>query len=169
MPVLVRQRTVLFSRHLPLLTLLGLYVLVAGISTVYSVAPIVTAAKAFELLTGFLIVLGLTTLDRPVLPLKRSIVLAIALDGVLMAVSVFGFFALPGTFSTFEGREGFITERTLAGVFMSPNALSVVGAVVAVFALARLLKTPRVRTGRCSGWAFFSASPPSCWLRVVRV
>ena len=61
-----------------------------------------------------------------------------------MAVSVLGFFALPGTFSTFEGRQGFITERTLAGVFMSPNALSVVGAVVAVFALARLLKTPKV-------------------------
>ena len=38
---------------------------------------------------------------------------------------------------------GFITERTLSGVFMSPNALSVVGAVVAVFALARLLKKPR--------------------------
>ena len=142
-PVLVRQRPVLFSRHLPLLTLLGLYVLIAGISTVYWVAPIVTAAKAFELLTGFLIVLGLTTLDNPVLPLKRSIVLAIALDGVLMAVSVFGFFALPGTFSTVEDRQGFITERTLAGVFMSPNGLSVVGAVVAVFALARLLKTPR--------------------------
>ena len=144
-PTLVRQRAVLVSRHLPLLTLLGLYVLIAGISTVYSVAPIVTAAKAFELLTGFLIVLGLATLDRPVLPLKRSIVLAIALDGVLMAVSVLGFFALPGTFSTFEGRQGFITERTLAGIFMSPNGLSVVGAVVAVFALARLLKTPRTQ------------------------
>ena len=142
-PVLVRQRSVLFSRHLTWVPLLGLYVLVAGISAVYSVAPIVTAAKALELLTGFLIVVGVTTLDSPVLPLKRSIVLLIALEGVLMAASVIGFFAMASIFSTFDSRAGFITERTLSGVFMSPNALSVVGAVVAVFALARLLKKPR--------------------------
>ncbi len=141
--VLARQRPALFSRRLPLVTLLGLYVLINGISTIYSVAPIVTAAKAFELLTGFLIILGITTLEMPVPALKRSIVLLITLEGVLMAVSVIGFFALPGIFSTLEARQGFITERTLTGIFMSPNALSVTGAVVAVFALARLLKIPR--------------------------
>jgi O-antigen ligase len=141
--VLARQQPALFSRRLPSVTLLGLYVLINGISTIYSVAPIVTAAKAFELLTGFVIILGIATLEVPVPALKRSIVLLITLEGVLMAVSVIGFFALPGIFSTLEARQGFITERTLTGIFMSPNALSVTGAVVAVFALARLLKSPR--------------------------
>ncbi len=143
-PVLVRQRAVLFSRHLTWVTLLGLYVLIAGVSTVYSVAADryrCEGVRAYDRISSSS--LGSPRSTSPVLPLKRSIVLAIALDGVLMAVSVLGFFALPGTFSTSERRQGFITERTLAGVFMSPNALSVVGAVVAVFALARLLKTPK--------------------------
>jgi O-antigen ligase len=142
--VVAQHRPALFSRRLPMMTFLGLYVLINGVSTIYSVAPIVTAAKAFELFTGFLIILGIGALETPVPAIKRSITLLIALEGVLMAVSVIGFFALPGVFSTFEARRGFLTERTLTGIFMSPNALSVVGAIVAVFALARLLKIPRV-------------------------
>ena len=120
---------------------LGVYVGIAGLSTVFSAAPVVTAAKTFELATG-LIAIGTLALhpdgrDR----LRKLVSLIFTLETALLAVAVIGFFALPTIFAQLQPRPGFISPLTMGSPYAHPNALSSMGALCGVYAVARLLQT----------------------------
>ncbi len=129
------------------------YLGVAGISILYSAAPIVTAGKVFELAVGILVIL---TALRPgpgsaAGQLQAAVRVIVLSEAALVLVAVVGFFLMPGTFSQLENRPGFILPQTLASPYAHPNGLSSMGALVSVYAFAELLTGA---TGRFRGvWA----------------
>lgn len=117
------------------------YVGMAGVSTLYSVAPIVTAGKAFELAVGLLVILtamhpepGNTSGQ-----LQAAIRVVVVTQAALLVIAIVGFFAMPGTFSALESRPGFILSRTLVAPYDHSNGLSSTAALVSVYALAEVL------------------------------
>jgi O-antigen ligase len=118
------------------LAALTMYTGVALISTIYSAASVVSAAKAVELFAGLAavscIALGGDALSR----LKRTVNLLVLLEGGLLTVAVGGFFLLPGTFAALLPRPGFISEMTMGSPYAHPNALSSMGALVGAYGLA---------------------------------
>ena len=129
---------------------LAVYVGIAGVSTAFSPAPVVTAAKVFELGTG-LIAIGTIALqvdgrER----LRKLISLIVTLETALLSVAVIGFFALPTIFAQLQPRPGFISPLTMGSPYAHPNALSSIGALCGVYALARVLQT--VGAARVRWW-----------------
>ncbi|RPI21323.1 MAG: hypothetical protein EHM57_06765, partial [Actinobacteria bacterium] len=129
------------------------YLGVAGISVLYSAAPIVTAGKVFELAVGILVIL---TALRPgpgstAGQLQAAVRVIVLSEAALVLVAVVGFFLMPGTFSQLENRPGFVLPQTLASPYDHSNGLSSMGALVSVYAFAELLTGA---TGRFRGvWA----------------
>jgi len=122
------------------LTALWLYALIAGLSTLYSVAPIVTGPKAVELAVGLAIITSLFLSPTPTAYLKQAITFVVGLDLALISVAIVGFFAIPSVFASLEYRPGFLFARTMSSPWASSNSLSAAGSVVAAFALAQFLK-----------------------------
>ena len=120
---------------------LAIYVGISGLSTIFSAAPVVTAAKTFELGTGLIavatIALQVDGRDR----LRRLVSLIVTLESALLTVAVIGFFILPNTFAQLQARPGFISQLTMGSPYAHPNALSSMGALCGVYALARILRT----------------------------
>jgi O-antigen ligase len=58
----------------------------------------------------------------------------------LLTVGVIGFVVAPDLFGPFESRPGFVSLRTLAPPYLHSNAVSATSALVATFALARVMK-----------------------------
>lgn len=135
------------------LTALGIYLLVALASVLYSAAPLVTFAKVFELSAGLvavaLIVLGPNAHTR----VRQTIGLVITLNASLLITAMLGFFLLPDTFAALQSRPGFFTELTLTSPFAHPNGLSATGALLAAFALAKALENPTEKAMRW--WSLF--------------
>ena len=130
---------------------LAIYVGIAGLSTAFSAAPVVSAAKTFELGTG-LIAVGTLALqmdgrDR----LRKLVSLIVTLETALLTVAVIGFYALPTIFAQLQPRPGFISPLTMGSPYAHPNALSSMGALCGVYALARVLQT--VGAQRVRWWA----------------
>ena len=126
---------------------LAIYLGLAGLSTIYSAATIVTAAKTFELGAGMAAIGALALHENGLARLKRAVVLIITLETALLAVAVAGFFLLPQRFSQLQPRPGFVSELTMASPYAHPNALSSMGALCGVYGLARLLRrdgSPRI-------------------------
>jgi len=126
-----------------------IYVGVALVSTLYSAAPLVTVAKIFELVAGLAAVLAVAFGPDAKRRLEDTVTLVLVSQLALLAVGVAGFFLMPELFGPFETRPGFVSPRTLAPPFMHSNAVSSASALVAIFALAKLLVA---RTGRAF-WA----------------
>ena len=139
-PVLIQQGRTLLTRPLPASTLFYFYGAVAAVSSLYSVAPVVTAAKAGELLIGLTIVLGFAILPNPLEVIRRGIDYVLYAIGGQVGLAVVGYFVLPGTFSRADTRPGFITDQVLTSPYMHSNGLSFAGAVFASFMLVRLLR-----------------------------
>ena len=116
------------------------YLTVALVSTVFSAAPLVTAAKVGELTAGLAPIVAIALGPRPGERLRNTLLLVIGLIGSLLIVAVVGFAALPSVFKVLQTRPGFLMDETLVAPFFHSNTLSALGATVAVFAIARLLK-----------------------------
>lgn len=121
---------------------LVLYFLVAGISTLYSADPIVTAAKTYELGVGLSVVMAAAvgTRLKPKAALLRFVRITVLLESALVVVAVIGFFVLPGVFSQVQTRPGFILPQTMVSPYAHSNGLSSAGALAAVYGLALLLE-----------------------------
>ena len=129
---------------------LAVYVGIAGLSTAFSAAPVVTAAKTFELGAG-LIAIGTLALQIDGRERLRKLVsLVVTLETALLCVAVIGFFALPNVFAQLQPRPGFISPLTMGSPYAHPNALSSMGALCGVYALARVLQT--VGAARVRWW-----------------
>lgn len=115
------------------------YLMVALVSTVFSAAPLVTAAKVGELTAGLAPIVAIALGPRPGERLRNTLLLVIGLVGSLLAIAVAGFVALPSIFKVLQTRPGFFIDETLVAPFFHSNTLSALGATVAVFALARQL------------------------------
>lgn len=127
----------------PNLIALAFYVSVAVLSTLYSVAIPATAGKAFQLGVGFVCTLALATRSNPRAVLKRALEMVVLLGGALVIGAVIGFFVLPSVFQFPESRPGILIRQTMGAPYSHPNGLSVYGATLAGFALARALKQPK--------------------------
>jgi O-antigen ligase len=120
------------------------YVGVALVSTIYSAAPLVTAAKVLELTAGLAPVLAIAMGPKPRERLRSTVTLSIGLVSTMLAVGVVGFVVLP-SFKSFGTRPGFVMQETMVTPFASGNALAALGATIAIFAVAKMVTT---RTGR---------------------
>ncbi len=128
----------------PGLTVLWLYLLVAALSTLYSVAPIVTGPKAIELAAGLMIITSLYLSPDPSANLKKAISFVVMLDLALTVAAVIGFFVLPGVFASLQYRRGFLFAATMVSPWASSNSLSAAGSVVAAYSLAKYFATPGI-------------------------
>jgi O-antigen ligase len=129
-----------------MLTYLG----ISGVTVMYSAAPIVTAAKIFELGTGLAVVAAIALHPEASQQIRRTIGLLIGLEAALLVVAVVGFFALPSRFAQLQPRPGFISDYTMGSPYAHSNALSSIGAIVGAYALARVL--PKKPDRRTSAW-----------------
>lgn len=136
---LVVQRLRGYRRGHRALTGLMVYLLVALVSTVYSAAPLITAAKVLELTAGLAPIVAIALGEHPARRLRSAILLVIALSGSLVITAVVGFVALPSVFAPVQSRPGFILARTMGSPYAHSNSLAAHGAIVAVFCLASFL------------------------------
>lgn len=118
---------------------LSLYGVVAGVSVLYSVAPLPTAGKVFELGVALAVVWALATEANPGQRLRDGIDFVVRLEMGLLAVAVVGFFVAPGIFAEVQGRPGFVSTATMIAPYAHSNGLSATGALVAAYALAQTL------------------------------
>lgn len=121
------------------------YMTVALISTVFSAASLVTAAKVGELTAGLAPILAIALGPRPGDRLRNTVTLVISLVAAMLAVAAVGFVALPSSFKFLQPRPGFVIDETLVAPFAHNNTLSALGAIVAVFAVAKLLTSSEHR------------------------
>lgn len=124
------------------LFLLSVYAAIAAFSTFYSVAPIETAGKAYELGVAVVIVWAIATSPRAKVQLRAAVELIVLLWAAELIVAIPGFFLLPSQFVLLEeGRPGFLFTSTMGAPYAHSNGLSSIGAMVAAYALARSLHT----------------------------
>jgi O-antigen ligase len=112
------------------------YVGVAAISVLYSVAPVVTAGKVFELLVAMMIVASCLGSDTPSVELRRMIKFVLYLEGTLLLTALAGFFLLPSLFAQVQTRPGFVFTATMAAPYAHPNVLAATGGALAAYGLA---------------------------------
>lgn len=123
--------------------LFSLYGIVAVLSITWSVAPLVTMGKAFEI--GVAIMLFWVFLLRRDAKdvLLRTIEFVLMLEAALLVVALLGFFLMPSVFALELSRTGFFFRETMAAPFGGPNGFSAMGATITAFALARYFYAPR--------------------------
>ncbi len=126
---------------------LTVYVVVAGASVLYSVAPLPTAGKVFELGVGLAIVWAIALDRQPGERLRDAVRFVLQLEIALLLVAVVGFLAMPGIFSELQNRPGFFFPATMVAPYTHSNGLSATGALIAVYAVARALQ-PVDKAGR---------------------
>lgn len=139
-PALVNRIRSYTPGHRALTGLLA-YVGVALVSTIYSAAPLVTAAKVLELTAGLAPILAIALGPEPGRRLRNTAILMIGLVSAMLTVTVVGFVALPSVFRTFGSRPGFVIQETLVSPYLHNNGLAALGALIAVFAAARMLRS----------------------------
>lgn len=118
---------------------LVVYGAIALISTLYSAAPLVTAAKAFELGAGLVAVLAVVYGPEPRARLRNLLLLVILAHVSLVVVGVVGFFVIPDVFGFLESRPGFVSLRTLSPPYAHSNGMSSMSAIVGTYSIAQLL------------------------------
>lgn len=127
-----------------------IYVAVAAASFLYSAAPIVSAAKTFELGVALAVAIALTMRDDAKDALRSALQLVVMLEGALIAVAVLGYFTMPSTFHLVGGRPGFLAGPTLKSPYAHFNHLSASSGMLFAYALSSLLSV-RDRPARI-GW-----------------
>jgi O-antigen ligase len=149
LPLFASRLQALTQRQMPAsLSLFG-YVLVSLISITYSVAPVVTAGKVFELAVASMIVLTCLGGSDPVDGLKSMVRFVLFLEGVLLMTAVVGFFVMPSVFAQVQPRPGFLFQATMAAPYAHPNVLAASAGALSAFALANYLTSDR---GKRAGW-----------------
>jgi len=135
----------------PGLTALTAYGMIAGVSVLYSIAFTVTVGKVFELAAVlaplWLIALG----PDPAKEFRSTARLFVFLEAALVGVAVIGFFLLPSSFLSTDGRPGFITSRTMGSPYAHFDGLSAGSALIFAYALASVLNATDRRARL--GWA----------------
>lgn len=121
------------------------YLGVLAITTVYSVAPVVTGAKAYEMAAGLVPVLAAAIAIDGRQRLRNMVILVVVLEGALLIAAVVGFFALPEIFAWLDNRPGFLSAFVMTAPWAHSNYLSAIGALVATFSLASLLRAKSTR------------------------
>lgn len=144
-PILVKRVNRYTAGHRALGGLIA-YVLIAAVSTLYSAAPLVTAAKVLELSAGIAPVAAVAIGGEPGRRLRSMLLLVVALAGSLIATGVIGFFLLPSAFAGLESRPGFLLRETLMPRYAHSNTVAAHGAIISVFGVASALagSLPRV-------------------------
>ena len=144
-PILIKRIGKYTSGHRALGALV-IYVLISLLSTLYSAAPLVTAAKVLELSAGLAPVAAVAIGPDPGRRLRNMLLLVMALAGSLVATGVVGFVVLPSVFAGFESRPGFLLRQTLMAPFAHSNTMAAHGALLSVFGLAAFFteSLPRV-------------------------
>jgi hypothetical protein len=127
------------TRGMMSLGALTVYVVVAGASVLYSVAPFPTAGKVFELGVGLTVVWAIALDREPGDRLREAVRFVLQLEIVLLLVAVVGFLAMPGIFSELQNRPGFFFPATMVAPYAHSNGLSATGALVAAYGFARAL------------------------------
>jgi O-antigen ligase len=130
------------------------YVGVATVSTIYSVAPVVTAGKVFELAVGVAIAASAALRPDPAAALRQLLVFALFLEGILILVAVVGFFAVPSVFSALQPRPGFVFRTTMIAPYAHNNVLAALAGMFAGVSLGSALMTTAVRQRRAWMTAF---------------
>lgn len=143
---LLRKRSALRS---PGLTSLVLYGGVAAFSALYSIAVIVTVGKVFELIAVIAPILLIALGPDPREHFISTIRLLIKLELALLIVAIVGFFVLPSTFYSSDGRPGFITLRTMSSPYTHFDGLSASAALIFAYSLSSvfLARHSRARLG----------------------
>lgn len=122
---------------------LGLYFLVAAVSTVWSASALNTAGKVLEVAVAFGLVWALVVREDNVDAIKRTIKFVLFLETCLILVAISGFLLVPSVFSDNLTRPGFFFRGTMIAPFGGPNGFSAVGAMLGSFALASYFQTPK--------------------------
>lgn len=135
------------------LAVLSMYATIAALSTLYSVDPIQTAGKAYELGVAVIVAWAIATSRNARQQLAAAVELIVVLWSAMLIVAIPGFFLLPSQFvlST-DGRPGFIFASTMAAPYAHSNGLSAIGAVLAAYAIAKGLHTPSPEIRRRWYW-----------------
>jgi len=133
------------------LTSLVMYGGVAAISTLYSIAAIVTFGKAFELAAALAAVVLIAVDSDPGAEFRSTVRLVVVLEAALVLVAIVGFFLLPGTFHSSDMRPGFITARTMGSPYAHFDGLSATSALIFAYALAFAFRSSK-RTSKI-GWS----------------
>ena len=119
---------------------LTVYVVVAGASVLYSVAPLPTAGKVFELGVGLAIVWAIAMDRESGDRLRHAIRFVLQLEIALLLVAVVGFLAMPGIFSRLRTGPASSSRPRWSPPATHSNGLSAAGALIAVYAVARALE-----------------------------
>lgn len=123
--------------HMGMVLLIS-YGLLALLSTLWSEAPLVTAAKAFELGVGIAIVVAFAFEGKARI---RQAIDFLVLSGIpFLATALIGFLLVPSQFAFTDSRPGFVLEQTMTAPFAHSNGLSATAGLVAVFAFAKLVR-----------------------------
>jgi O-antigen ligase len=146
-PLLLRRLRARLPERLSGLVAMTAYVAFAGLSVLFSVAPISTAGKVFELATGITVVATLMLGPDNRRALRDAALFVILLEAALVAVAVAGFFLMPGLFAEVQGRPGFIWRATMISPYAHSNGLSAAAGLVSAFSLARFLSPERANRG----------------------
>lgn len=155
-PILLSRLRQSRSTRYKAVSAIVIYLAVALVSTLYSAAPLVTVAKIFEMAAGLVAVLAVAFGPDARRRLEDTVTLVLVSQLALLAAGVVGFFLIPELFAPFETRPGFVSLRTLAPPFMHSNAVSSASALVAIFALAKLLVGRSGRAFWATGFAISS-------------
>lgn len=141
-PLILHQLRLHAPRRIRGMAPLTFYVFVAGLSVLYSVAPIVSAGKVFELAAGLAIIWATLLDSDPQAELRRNIRFVILLEASLVATAIVGFFALPASFAASRGLSAFLFSDTMNAPYAHSNSLSASGGLLAAYALAMFLSGP---------------------------
>ena len=129
---------------------LSVYVGIAALSTAYSAAPLVSAAKSFELGAGLAAISAVALRPDGRERLRRMANLVVTLEASLLTVAVIGFFVMRSTFAYLQPRPGFISDFTMVSPYTHSNGLASTGALAGTYALARFFQSKGDR--RRYGW-----------------
>lgn len=138
------------------LTALTFYLGICGVTVLYSVAPLVSAGKIFELGAGFSAICAAALAVDARSRLREMAKFIVILEAALLATAVIGFFVLPGAFSFVGNRPGFLFDATMGSPFAHSNYLSAIGALVGIYSLAMAFEAGarRERNLWMGGFAF---------------
>lgn len=130
------------------LVLLAFYATIAAVSTFYSVDPLQTAGKAYEISIAVMLAWALATSPSAAQQLRAALDFIVVLWSARLLVAIPGYFILPSQFVSPDGRPGFVFSTTMASPYTHSNGLSASGAMLAAYAIARGINTPEIRARR---------------------
>ena len=117
--------------------LFTIYLIFAFSSALWSVSPIITLGKSFEISVALLIILLVAAKKNGKAKLERLFILTLAFIGILLTTIFFGHLFYPATFRTYLYlKEGYIISSGVLPI--SSNAISRFGALICVVTISVL-------------------------------